>query len=76
MDQGFREKGHGRSNETDCLGGITYAHWENWGDSHPKAWVPEVATASLCGSPRAHPCAHHPCTLSSACKHLQVRLPW
>ena len=40
---------HGRDNETDCLGGITYAHWEKWGDSHPKAWAPEEVTANLYG---------------------------
>ncbi|KAK9837246.1 hypothetical protein WJX81_001372 [Elliptochloris bilobata] len=38
---------HGRDNETDCLGGITYAHWEKWGDSHPKAWAANEVTANL-----------------------------
>jgi hypothetical protein len=43
---------HGRDNETDCLGGITYAHWERWGDSHPKAWAPQEVNAKLCAPQR------------------------
>ena len=64
---------HGRDNETDCLGGITYAHWENWGDSHPKAWAPEEVTANLCAPPCARPHAHNPAlTIHLPCPLLRT----